>query len=49
MRPLLGRTERGEIDPTRFTTHRLPRAEAPRGYDISKDNSDRCEKVVLKC
>ena len=48
MRPWLERIERGAIDPTRFITHQLPLAEAPHGYDILKDNSDRCEKVVPK-
>ena len=48
MRPLLGRIERGEIDPTRVITHRLPLAEAPHGYDIFKNKADGCEKVVLK-
>jgi threonine dehydrogenase-like Zn-dependent dehydrogenase len=47
-RPLLGRIERGEIDPTRVITHRLPLAEAPCGYDIFKHKQDHCEKVVLK-
>jgi threonine dehydrogenase-like Zn-dependent dehydrogenase len=48
MRPLLERIERGEIDPTRVITHRLPLAEAPHGYDILKHKQDHCEKVVLK-
>jgi threonine dehydrogenase-like Zn-dependent dehydrogenase len=48
MRPLLGWIERGEIDPTRVITHRLPLAEAPHGYDVFKNKEDRCEKVVLK-
>src|SRR4051794_5121274 len=48
MRPLLDRIERGEIDPIRVITHRLPLAEAPHGYDIFKNKADGCEKVVLK-
>jgi threonine dehydrogenase-like Zn-dependent dehydrogenase len=48
MRPLLDRIERGELDPTRVITHRLPLAEAPHGYDIFKNKADGCEKVVLK-
>src|SRR3954465_5319842 len=48
MRPLLERIERGEIDPTRVITHRLPLTEAPRGYDIFKNKQENCEKVVLK-
>ncbi len=48
MRPLLDRIERGELDPMRVITHRLPLAEARRGYDIFKNKEDGCEKVVLK-
>jgi threonine dehydrogenase-like Zn-dependent dehydrogenase len=48
MRPLLQRIERGELDPTRVITHRLPLAEAPHGYEIFKNKQDNCEKVVLK-
>ena len=47
MKPLLERIERGEIDPTRIITHRLPLDEAPHGYDIFKGKEDNCEKVVL--
>jgi threonine dehydrogenase-like Zn-dependent dehydrogenase len=48
MRPLLERIERGEFDPTRVITHRLPLNEAPRGYEIFKNKQDNCEKVVLQ-
>jgi len=47
MKPLLGRIERGEIDPTRIITHRLPLERAPHGYEIFKNKRDGCEKVVL--
>ena len=47
MAPLLARIERGEIDPTRVITHRLPLDEAPRGFDLFKNKKDNCEKVVL--
>jgi threonine dehydrogenase-like Zn-dependent dehydrogenase len=47
MRPLLERIERGELNPTRIITHRLPLAEAPRGYDMFKNKEEGCEKVVL--
>jgi threonine dehydrogenase-like Zn-dependent dehydrogenase len=47
MKPLLSRIEKGEIDPTRIITHRLPLSEAPHGYDIFKHKQDNCEKVVL--
>jgi threonine dehydrogenase-like Zn-dependent dehydrogenase len=48
MKPLLGRIENGEIDPTRVITHRLPLQEAPHGYEIFKNKQDNCEKVVLQ-
>ncbi len=48
MEPLLRRIENGEIDPTRIITHRLPLAEAPRGYELFKNKDDGCEKVVLR-
>jgi len=47
MKPLLGHIERGELDPTRVITHRLPLDQAPYGYDIFKHKQDGCEKVVL--
>jgi threonine dehydrogenase-like Zn-dependent dehydrogenase len=47
MKPLLGRIEKGEIDPTRIITHRLPLRQAARGYDLFKHKKDNCEKVVL--
>jgi threonine dehydrogenase-like Zn-dependent dehydrogenase len=47
MRPLLERIERGELNPPRIITHRVPLAEAPRGYDMFKHKNDGCEKVVL--
>jgi threonine dehydrogenase-like Zn-dependent dehydrogenase len=47
MQPLLERIERGEIDPTRIITHRLPLEQAPLGFDIFKNKQDNCEKVIL--
>jgi threonine dehydrogenase-like Zn-dependent dehydrogenase len=47
MWPLLERIEKGEIDPTRVISHRLPLDQAPYGYDIFKRKQDDCEKVVL--
>jgi len=47
MRPLLDRIERGELNPARIITHRLPLADAPRGFEMFKNKEDRCEKVVL--
>jgi len=48
MRPLLERIERGELDPTRVITHRLPLNDAPRGYEMFKKKQENCEKVVLQ-
>ncbi len=48
MKPLLGRIERGEIDPTMVISHTLPLAEAAQGYDLFVHKKDNCEKVVLK-
>jgi threonine dehydrogenase-like Zn-dependent dehydrogenase len=48
MKPLLDRIKRGEINPARVITHRLPLTQAPHGYDIFKHKKDGCEKVVLK-
>ena len=47
-KPLLGRIERGEIDPSYVITHRLPLNEAPSAYETFKHKQDNCEKVVLK-
>jgi threonine dehydrogenase-like Zn-dependent dehydrogenase len=48
MRPLLDRIQAGELDPSFVITHRLPLAEAPRGYEMFKHKQDDCVKVVLK-
>jgi threonine dehydrogenase-like Zn-dependent dehydrogenase len=48
MRPLLERIEAGQIDPSFVVTHRLPLAEAARGYEMFMNKTDNCEKVVLK-
>ncbi len=48
IRPLLERIERGDIDPSFVVSHRMPLAEAARGYDMFLNKVDRCEKVVLK-
>jgi len=47
MRPLLQRIENGEIDPTVVITHRLPLADAAKGYEIFVNKEDNCEKVVM--
>jgi threonine dehydrogenase-like Zn-dependent dehydrogenase len=47
LRPLLGRIERGEIDPSAIITHRMSLADAPKAYDTFKHKDDGCVKVVL--
>ncbi len=48
LRPLLGRIQRGEIDPSFIITHPLSLEDAPLGYEIFKNKQDQCIKVVLK-
>jgi threonine dehydrogenase-like Zn-dependent dehydrogenase len=48
LRPLLGKIEAGEIDPSFVITHRLPLADAPKAYKTFRDKQDGCIKVVLK-
>jgi threonine dehydrogenase-like Zn-dependent dehydrogenase len=48
LRPLLERVANGDIDPSFIVTHRLPLADAPRGYEMFKNKEDDCVKVVLK-
>ncbi|NTU83144.1 MAG: glutathione-dependent formaldehyde dehydrogenase [Chloroflexales bacterium] len=47
LRPLLGRIERGEIDPRFVITHRLKLDAAPQAYRTFRDKQDGCIKVVL--
>jgi len=47
LKPLLGRIERHEIDPSFVVTHRVPLGEAPRMYQTFRDKQDECIKVVL--
>ena len=44
---LMERIQNGEIDPSFVITHRLPLAEAPHAYDIFRNRTDDCIKVVL--
>lgn len=48
LHPLLGRIERGDIDPAFVITHRLRLEEAPHGYAIFRDKKDYCIKIVLQ-
>ena len=47
MRPLLGRIERGELDPTAIITHRAGLRDAPGLYQVFDAKRDGCVKVVL--
>ncbi len=48
MKPLLGRIERGEIDPSFVITHRPALDDAPEAYKTFRDKQDNCIKVVMK-
>jgi threonine dehydrogenase-like Zn-dependent dehydrogenase len=48
LKPLLDRTEKGEIDPSFVVTHRMSLDDAPKGFDIFLNKQDECMKVVLK-
>jgi threonine dehydrogenase-like Zn-dependent dehydrogenase len=45
---LLGRIERGDIDPSFVITHRVSLDEAPEMYRTFRDKQDDCIKVVMK-
>ena len=45
---LLGRIERGEIDPSFVITHRVSLDDAPEMYRTFRDKQDDCIKVVMK-
>ncbi|HEY6746885.1 MAG TPA: zinc-dependent alcohol dehydrogenase [Mycobacteriales bacterium] len=47
LRPLLGRIEAGEIDPTFVISHRMKLEQAPQAYEIFKNKKEDCTKVVL--
>jgi len=48
LKPLLGRIEKGEIDPSFVVTHRMSLDEAPQAYDTFLNKENECIKVVLK-
>jgi threonine dehydrogenase-like Zn-dependent dehydrogenase len=47
LKPLLGRIEAGEIDPTFIISHRMKLEQAPEAYEMFKNKTDECTKVVL--
>lgn len=48
LKPLLGRIEKGEIDPSFVITHRLHLEDAPKGYEAFQAKEDTCIKIVMK-
>lgn len=48
LKPLMGRIERGEIDPSFVITHRYNLADAAAAYKEFATNQDECVKVILK-
>jgi threonine dehydrogenase-like Zn-dependent dehydrogenase len=48
LKPLLGRIERGEIDPSFVVTHQMNLDDAPQAYEMFVNKQDECIKVVLK-
>jgi threonine dehydrogenase-like Zn-dependent dehydrogenase len=48
LKPLMGRIERGEIDPSFVITHRYNLADAAEAYKRFATEQDECVKVVLK-
>lgn len=48
MRPLLGKIERGELDPSFVVTHRVKLDDAPEAYKTFRDKKDGCIKVVIQ-
>jgi threonine dehydrogenase-like Zn-dependent dehydrogenase len=45
---LLDKIQNGDIDPSFVISHRLPLADAAKGYEMFVNKVDNCEKVVLK-
>lgn len=48
LKPLLGRIQNGDIDPSFIITHRMKLDDAPEGYTKFKHRVDNCIKIVLK-
>ncbi|RYG61682.1 MAG: glutathione-dependent formaldehyde dehydrogenase [Alphaproteobacteria bacterium] len=47
LKPLLGRIEKGEIDPSFLITHRIGLEDGPEAYKTFRDKQDGCIKVVI--
>jgi len=44
---LLDRIENGDLEPNAIITHRMPLADAARGYEVFNEKQEDCRKVVL--
>src|ERR1700759_2715749 len=47
MRPLLGRIEKGQIDPSYIISHRIGLNQAPDMYKVWRDKKERVTKIVI--
>jgi threonine dehydrogenase-like Zn-dependent dehydrogenase len=47
MKPLLGRIEKGEIDPSYIISHRITLDEAPNMDEVWRDKKDNVTKIVI--
>ncbi|WP_436757419.1 zinc-dependent alcohol dehydrogenase [Streptosporangium sp. V21-05] len=47
LKPLLAKIREGDIDPSFVITHRMRLEDAPRGYEMFKNKTDGCNKIVL--
>jgi threonine dehydrogenase-like Zn-dependent dehydrogenase len=47
MRPLLGRIEKGQIDPSYIISHRISLDEVPAMYKVWRDKKERVTKIVI--
>lgn len=47
MKPLLGRIEKGQIDPSYIISHRITLDEAPAMYKVWRDKKERVTKIVI--
>jgi len=47
MKPLLGRIEKGQIDPTYIISHRISLEDAPEMYKVWRDKEEKVTKIVI--
>jgi threonine dehydrogenase-like Zn-dependent dehydrogenase len=48
LKPLLGRIEQGEFDPSFVISHRMPLDQAAQGCAMFNDKRDDCMEIVLR-